>query len=598
MRSVPAGSSTAPCLATALLLAALAAPRADAQEFTRQTLLVAPFHSVGPVRVARQAAATVRSRLARTASRRELWVPGGDTLETLLVNSGFRRDTILDELGTFLLARSMRADEVVTATVESRAGSVEIRAQMRIPRDWRLRQPLPVVRAANAAAAADSLTKQILNARTQMVGLRRCENAARIADFDGAVRAAELAVRSYGSSTLARTCLALALRFHGAGADSVGRVTDDILVLDSLNIVAAVLRASVLLSLDRPALAALAWARVVDLRPDSLDLGLTAVEHILRLQKPGLALEESRRLAATHRGEPRVRRLMFRAQVALGQWADAAALGDSLEAVDAEFRDDSSYSYRHVEALRLTGDTLSALARSARAVRQHRGDVDLYLQYVKLITSEHAIALPRGLALFPESPELHVLAARASLAGGKRRDAIVSLNTAVVRDTTLVQGFLQIAELWFEEGEPDSALAAIARVPRGGSADLLRAYAMSRGRQMVRAASDTTPATWRRAAGLFALADSLDSQDDTRSLIAASTLELARTELVAAINGRTCPETMRASNALQTAGDALDRGVGNGSSATELRTAYDALRASIENALKVLCDTKRSDRRP
>jgi tetratricopeptide (TPR) repeat protein len=381
----------------------------------------------------------------------------------------------------------------------------------------------------------------------------------------------------------------MALRFVNAPADSVVRVAEDILAVDSINIVAAVIRASGLTSLDRPAPAALAWARVLELRPDSLDLALTGVEAMMRLQKPALALEWSRKLVAIHTGETRLRRLAFRAQIALSQWKDAAALGDSLDAEDQEFRDDSTYATRHVEALRLIGDTLAALSKSARAVKQHPGDLVLYLQYVKLINGEAGTALPRGLALFPEASELRVLQARAAVSGGKRREAIEALGAAVSSDPTLVQGFLQMAELWFEEGQPDSALAAIARAPRATSTDLLRAYTISRGRTMIRSANDSTPDQWRRAVTLFSLADTLDSQDDTRGLIAASTLQLARAELLAAIRTKTCPESQRANDALVLTTAALDRGVGNGSSATELREVYTAMRASVDNALKVLC---------
>jgi tetratricopeptide (TPR) repeat protein len=491
-----------------------------------------------------------------------------------------------------LLARRMRADEVIVGTVISPPngrGTVEVRAELRVTRDWRLRQPLPLVRAANPAAAGDTLAREIARARTQLTPHRRCENAARGVNFAAAVRHGEEGVLAYPRSVLARTCLLMALRFVNASADSVVRVAEDILAVDTVNIVAAVIRAAGLTSLERPAPAALAWARVLELRPDSLDLALTGVETMMRLQKPQLALEWTRKLIAIHAGELRLRRLLFRANIALSQWKDAAALGDSLDVADQEFRDDSTYATRHIEALRLIGDTLAALSKSARVVRQHPGDLVLYLQYVKLINGEAATALPRGLALFPEASELRVLQARAAVSGGRRREAIDALGAAVSSDPTLVNGFLQMAELWFEEGQPDSALAAIGRVPRGTSNDLLRAYAISRGRQTIRTANDSTPSEWRRAISLFSLADTLDSQDDTRSLIAASTLQLARSELLAAIRTKTCPESQRSDQALLVTAAVLERGVGEGSSATELREVYAAMRESVDNALKVLC---------
>lgn len=571
----------------ALLLALPGAARA--QEFTRQTLLVAPLHADGSNRVARQVAGGLRTRVARLSVRRELFVVGSDTVESLLHNSGFRADTVLSEVQTLVLARQMRADEVVVGRVVSRPGLVEVHAQLRIMRDWRLRQPLPVVRATSAGAAADTLARYVVEARSQMTGLRRCENFAREGKLRDAARSAEAAIAQYPASTLARNCLAIILPFNEAPADSIRRVTEALLARDTLNVVAAVIHAQSLMTLERRDDAARAWTRVITLRPDSLTLGLNAVEYLLRLQQPTLALESATKLIAVHPGEPRFRRLAFRAHVALGAWPAVAALGDSLDVQDPEFRGDSTYAIRHVQALRVVADTLGALSKSARVVKEHPGDVGLYLQYLQLVSGENAAALARGLANFPGSSELHVLAARAAVTAGKRRDAIASLSAAVSTDPFLLQGFLQMAELWFEEEQPDSALAAIARAPRNGATDLLRAYTIARGRQMIRQASDTTPQAWKRAVTLFALADTLDSQSDSRALLAAASLQLARTELVIATQVKTCPEASRASSALELSSVTLDRGVGEGSSATELYEAYGALRTAVDNAVRILC---------
>ena len=140
----------------AVLLVALPSTAAT-QEFTRQTLLVAPLHPDGSNRVARQVAGGLRTRIGRMSVRRELFVVGSDTVESLLENSGFRADTVLNEVQTLVLARQMRADEVVVGRVISRPGVVEVHATLRIMRDWRLRQPLPVVRATSVTAAADTL---------------------------------------------------------------------------------------------------------------------------------------------------------------------------------------------------------------------------------------------------------------------------------------------------------------------------------------------------------------------------------------------------------------------------------------------------------
>lgn len=569
------------------LLAATGSARA--QEFTTQILLVAPFESDGAPRLARQVERGTRARLARVAVRREVRVVGSDTIEAALRYAGFRDDVRLGEGDAMVLSRLFRADEVVVAAVQARGGIIEVRAQVMLPRDRRLRQPLPVIRAATAALAADTLAQHVTRARVQMVGLRRCENAVGVDDLPRATKSAEAAVALYPRSTLARTCLTVALRQSGVDPDSVNKVADAVLAIDSLSIIAAVVRARSLAQ-QKSSAAVDAWDKVVRLRPDSLDLAIAGVEELLRMQEAARAVDACRLLAEVHKGEMRVRRLAFRGYISLSRWKEAAALGDSLDYEDVAFRSDSSYAIRHIEALRLSGDTLSALSKSARSVKEYPGDLSLYLQYVQFVKSEGLSVFPRGLALFPGSSDLHVLAARDAVAAGKKREALASLEAAVQSDTTLTQGFLQMAELWLGEKEPDSAVAVISRAPRTGPrAELLRTYAMARGRQMIREAPDTAFTTWRRALTLFSVADSVDSRDDTRGLIAASSLQMARGSLVVASKSHDCPNATRASDALGITAAMLGLGVGDGESADQLRQAYDEMRPLAEKAVKTLC---------
>lgn len=570
------------------VVALAATTSARAQEFTTQVLLVAPFDAKSP-RVARQLERGTRSRLSRLVNRREVRVVGSDTIESAIRYAGYKDDVRLGEGEARLLSRLMRADEVVMGFVAVSGGTIEVRAHVTLPRDWRLKQPLPVIHAATANAAADTLAQYVARARMQMNGLRRCENAIRFDDLPRATKTAEEAVALYQRSTLARTCLAVALRISGVAPDSVLRVADQVLAVDTANIIAAVVRANSLTQ-QKSARASDAWETVVRLRPDSLDLAIAGVEELLRLQEAARAVDACRLLADIHKGELRVRRLAFRGYVALARWRDAAALGDSLDYEDTAFRSDSTYAIRHIEALRLSGDTLSAMSKSARSVKEFPGDLSLYVQYAQLVKGENAAVFPRGLAQFPSSSELHVLAAREAVAAGKRRDALASLEAAVQSDTSLTQAFLQMAELWLGEQQPDSAIAVIARAPRKGPrAELLRTYAMARGRQLIREAADTAFVTWRRALAFFSIADSVDSRDDTRSLIAASHLQMARGALVVLQKSRDCPNAARANNALAITAVMLESGVGDGESAGQLRAAYDEMKPIAEKAAKSFC---------
>ncbi|MEW5918616.1 MAG: hypothetical protein AB1762_19595, partial [Gemmatimonadota bacterium] len=176
-------------------------------------------------------------------NRREVRVVGSDTIENSLRRAGYGDDVKVGVGETRVLSRMLRADEVVVGQVVGKGNLVEVNAQIMLPRDWRMRQPLPLIRAATPAAAADTLSQYVMRARAQMLGLRRCENAMRVDDHARAIRGAEEGVLTYSASTLARTCLAVALRLNGMAADSVIRVAEAVLARDSLSIVAAVVRA-------------------------------------------------------------------------------------------------------------------------------------------------------------------------------------------------------------------------------------------------------------------------------------------------------------------------------------------------------------------
>lgn len=577
-------------LASVLIaLGLVAAPAAaQRQEFVTQTILVTRFRGIGDRRAAPRVSDELRSRVYKLTVHRDVEVVDAGSMDEAVELSGFSPDS-LAEGDVRTLAQKMRADEVVLGSVWGRPGLLVVNATLVITRDWRVRQPLPEVRAKTPAEAGELMAREVVRARAQFTGLRRCENALRGGDDLTAAREAEQAIRAYPPSSMARTCLMGALVSAGVRADSVRKIAEEIIALDSLNLKAAVIRAKAYDAEGRAADAIAAWTYVVRIRPDSLALGVMAVEDLLRLERPAAALSMVRRLYAANAEHTPLRRLAFRAHVGLSQWHEAAALGDSLERDDEFFRADSNYAFRFVTALRRVGDPVAAMAASARAVKRYADDARIYGQYVELLLAEQNVALARGLAHFPAAPGLHVLAATSARGAGKRKDAIGATNQALKLDPAFAQGYLQLADLWFDEQQPDSALGALQRIPRDSpQAEILRTYAIARGGQLLRAAADTAPARQRLAISFLALADSVESREDTRGYLARATLQLARVELVRASTSRGCSEAKLADEALTTSEHVLERGAAD-EGAGQLREAFGAMKAAVDNALKVLC---------
>jgi hypothetical protein len=581
----------------ALLLFIAVVRPASAQEFVRQSLLIAPFRvdstlNGSPIesRVARQVAEVTRARVTQRADSRAVKVLEGYRLDNLLLELNYKPQVILGDAELRFFGQQLRADEVLLARVSQRDGMITLSPRLTVLRSWGMQQPLPTVEAATAALAGDALAREIISARAQFTGLRRCENAMARGDRATAAREAESAIRSYPQAVIARDCLLAALINGTTSADSVRRVADDVLAIDSTNLFAAVMRADALEAEHRPADAGAQWRRVYALRSDSLALGIRVVEALLRVQRPAEALADATDLQARLGANATLRRLAFRAHAALAHWKDVAVLGDSLEHEDEVFRTDANYAARFIEGLRQSADSLGALEIAVRAVRRHPADARVYLQYLQLLGIETLQALPRGLTTFPEVPELYVMAASAARQAGKRADARRATREAIRRDSSLTAQYLTLADLFVEDHHPDSAAATLARAPRrGDQTELLRTYSIARGLLLLRAAGDSLPTQQRAAVAMLILADSVESRVDSRAYVAAATLQLARSQLLLASTSRLCADSRLAFETLAVSESAIDRGLGDSANAVEITTMFATMRRAVDNATSVLC---------
>lgn len=567
----------------------LAVESLPAQSLLTQTLVVAPFSGVGDARAGLRVSDGMRDAIRRHA-RRGLEIVGTDSVTRMLRGQGITRPETARELDLVLVARIARADEVLVGEVRGRGDTLEVRASIVLLRDPRQREPLPTVRAVGREATADALARAVVAARGQMDPLRRCENAAREGRRADAIAAATQALTVYPRGVLGRVCLARTLVAGGAPADSVRELADYILSRDSTSLVARTIRAQAFEGLNRVDEAVRDWTVTLAMRPDSADFATFAIERLLQLSRPRPALTALDSIAPRHPGDVRFPRQRFRALHALERWPATVGLGDSLDKVDPVFSGEPAFALRYVEAMLRHGDTLRAIAKSARSVADHPQDGRLYVQYVRLIAGENLAALSRGLSRFPRLAELRVLAAQQARAAGDRAAERAALAHALDADASLLTSHMRLAELWFQDGRPDSAYHALRRAPRSGSgATMLRSYAMGRGVELLRAAIDSVPQTYAGALAFLTLADSVDSKDDTRSLVVAALLQTSRAELVAAANAPDCDGLRRSRARLDESAATLERGIGSGAAAEELRGAQQALEAAVEESLRRSC---------
>ncbi len=549
--------------------------------------MVAPFHVDSGDRAAARIAGLVRRRLESRLPKGEAMMVRADSTEEPLLRAGFLPGASLGERELALLARHTRADEVVVGRVRRRDAQFEVEAALVLPRDWRRRQPFARYTAASAEAAADSLVRRLVGARTQLTGLRRCENNARTGRRAAAVAEAQQAIARYAPAALARLCLAEIMITNGTDIPAALRLATEVLAQDTASVIAATIKAQAHTALGHREASA-AWARVLALRADSLELATTAAEELLRLDHAAAAAALPR-VRGLHPDAAEPRRQHFRALYLVGAWAAAAPLGDSLDAGDDLFRDDPAMTRRLVDAHLQSGDTITAVARAATGIRRHPSDDQLYGRYAELIEIERARAIPRGLGLFPASDILRLLQARVARASGNSADEKAALAAVLTLQPQDVPVALRLSELWWSEGQPDSALQVLGRAPRAGDhTDLLRATALGRGQTLLRTMSAATPARAIQLAVAFVgLADSVRSAPDSRALLVAGLLHSATRRLSLAAETRACPAAREGGAELSWA-DSLLRVPANGAAEVALDELIEAHRRLQEYATQAL----------
>jgi tetratricopeptide (TPR) repeat protein len=536
-RSVFGRLAVAGC-AAALLATPAAAQRKPVEEFTRQGLLV-PNFTPGPgadLKLGRKVGDVVRSRVEDLANKKQVDVINARLMRTKSADAGFNPDSSFSLDESYVMGRVLRVDEYIGGTVTVLPKAVRLDAEIIVMRDRHLRQPLPMASAAKLEQAGDALAKNITAARTQLIPMRRCENALRGADGAGAIAAARQGIAAYPKATILRICLVWALIASHQPSDAVLGVSREVLAIDSTNYYALEAAAVALDSLRQREAAAAMWLRLA--ATDPLDLKLS--ERVITAMIDG---------GNGRRAEPLVLQLAkdYPAELPLlGQkwhitfetknWARAVEAGEALIERDSLARADSVFWLRLATVYKALNMPIKAVETLAHAVAKFPNDPRLYALYTQYIKTEADTVIPRGLALYPKSAELLALNAKELRVRGKLEESLAASRRALEFDSTMSQGDLIVAQLEFDLGRPDSALSTLRRaLGRGEDTSVVAQFALAKGNALYRAANGTHSSTdFGLALHFLALADTLRSSVQSKFLVGAAALGLSQAALTEA----------------------------------------------------------------
>jgi len=535
---------------TCVLVLCAAAAAGAQQKFTTQVMIVPAFRSADRG-LGGRAGDIVRGRVAGAFSKNELRVISNGDVDDWLRRSGFEENVALSEGELRELAKKFRADERIIGTVTRTAGKVRIDATLGLIRDARLSQPL-TGEGQSVGEAADLVAREAIAARAQLVPLRQCENLAREGKAKEAAAAATVGVVAYPRAVPARVCLLNALVKLGSKPDTIMTVAKAVLATSQANPVALEALAAAYDAADRTSDAAPVWVRLLATDSTNEDLIEKVVTALSREGNAKLAEPLIDAGSDLHADNLVLLKLRWLVHLAAKDWKRAIAAGERLVARDPATQADPEFYGRLANAYRSDSQPTRGLSTIAGGVARFPDNAPLYISYLQMLHAETEVALPRGLAAFPENPELHVLAAQNLKTTGNAAGALAETKRALAANPKLPHGFLQLAQLQMDVGQMDSAFASTQQAPRyGEDSATVAQFALARGNALYKTATGTQKREdYQTAMKFLALAELIRPSPQAKFLLGASALSVSQSAATEAPATKSCDLSRLADSSL------------------------------------------------
>ncbi len=496
-------------------------------------MMVLTFRSATPGNTGVQAADALRGRMQSEVPYKQLWQIPNTEINAVLEASGYRKDEPLSSNDARELGRQLRADEFVQGVVRRDGETWRMEATLHLVRDPSLAQPLTVATAAKAGDAAKLLSAELVEARKQLVPERNCNNAGREKNWDKAIAAAKEGIALFPKATIVRTCLLNAL-FETKATDEVQlAMAEEILAIDgrsrrALSIAGDIYRRRNIANPKDTANAnkmIQAYTGLIAADPTNARLVEDVTKAIAGAGNPGVALPIIRKAVEDNPGDAALMRTQFLVELAARETKAALVTGQALVALDTAMAD-TSYFFRMAAAF--TADSQPAKA---------------------------AEEIAKGVAKFPENASLLVVSAQAQRAAGQTQQAVETLKKALVLDANVEKGQLQLAQLYGELKQPDSAYAALVIADKGADSVLVGDVALDLGNKAQRELKpESTEADYVSTVNYLTLADnnatSPERKQQAKFLIGAIAVRRGQALLRAGGETRNCAMVKQAGEQL------------------------------------------------
>jgi tetratricopeptide (TPR) repeat protein len=534
-----------PLAVTALVLAVAASlsptPVTAQQEFIRQRLLVHNFDA-GRGSLGRRLGDAIAGAIDHGRGKDLSVVGRGDMLQQL-EKAGYNSDSVLLASEIRDQTRRYRADEYVVGRAITNGRAMRLEGLLVLTRDSALRQPITTAELPDVDPAADAFGAEVLRARQQLIPVRRCENAMRAGNARDAAAFALDGIKAYPRATIARACLLRAYTASGQQPDSLLRVANALLAIDSTSTYGWEAAAKANDELAHKDEAGRAWKALAVLQAHDADVVARVVTALMRDGNPAIAKPIIAQAVLDRPDDEHLAGLHWRVLLAAEDWTNATRVGEALRKLSPAYETQPDYFIRMAGAYRNGNQPFRAIAAAAEGVAIHPEDPELYLLYTQLVLGENDAALARGLERFPTSGKLLALDAQQKRKRGDRQGALEATRKAIAEDSTLARSYLQLAQAFIDVEQNDSALVVLqAGIKSVADSAVVAQFTLARGNAMYRAANATKKrADFEMALRFLQLSQHLSPSQNAGFLVGSAAFgvaQLAATELPAA---KSCP---------------------------------------------------------
>ena len=486
-------------------------------------MMVLTFRTATPGNSGVQAADALRGRLGSAVPYKQLWQIPNTEINAVLEASGYKKDEPLSSNDARELGRQLRADEFVQGNVRRDGETWRMEATLHLVRDPSLAQPLTVASSPKAGDAAKEIAAEIVEARKQLVPERNCVNAFREKNWDKAMASAREGIALFPRAVIARTCLLNSMFESKASDDAQLAMAEEILAIDSrsrraLSIAGDIYRKRNVANPQDSVNAnkmIQAYTGLIASDPTNARLVEDVTKAIAGAGNPGVALPIIRKAVEDNPGDAALMRTQFLVELAARENKAAIRTGTELAALDTAMAD-TNYFFRMAAAYQ-------ADSQPAKASEE----------------------IAKGVAKFPENASLLVFAAQTQRAAGQTQQAIETLKKALVLDAAVERGNLQLAQLYNELKQPDSAYAALVAAQKTVDSTLVGDVALDLGNKAQRELKpEATDAEYVVVNNFLALADaratSPERKQQAKFLIGAVAVRRGQALLKAGAETRNC----------------------------------------------------------